>query len=123
MGERRVLVARRVAAVTSRSLISISVSAEFYRRATTAAAERGISLGALVDRAVRNMPATDRRLVDVSVGTYRGLAAMARQRGVPIHELAESRLVQFLDDVERFPPPKARRKPPQFSRRTKGVRR
>lgn len=96
----------------------VSVSAPLYARLAAARASRGISIAALVEAALSDLPPTEvgpREVLPISHRLYAMSGKVARRRTLPIAEAFEAALVAALDDAERFPARRSKRRRPMVA--------
>ena len=85
----------------------VSVSGALHARLSTAARTRGVSLAAIVEAALADLPPTvaePREVLPISHRLYATAGKVARRRTLPIVEAFEAALIAALDDAERYPP-------------------
>jgi hypothetical protein len=84
---------------------SISLSASAFARLSGAARTRGVSMSALVEAALVDLPPADvepREVIAVSHRIYAMGGKLARRECQPINDTIEAAILAALDDAERF---------------------
>lgn len=96
----------------------VSVSAATFARLAAARASRGVSIASLVEAALADLPPTEvepREVLPISHRLYAMAGKVARRKCQPIVEAFEAALIAALDDAERFPARRVKRRRPMVA--------